>query len=364
VAGDASQKTEKPTPKRLREAREKGQIARSPELTAWSAMLVTTVLLQMTVSRGAETFPAILRDMGEAIAAADVNVAMQFAGESMWKAVGVVAPLLIGLTLVTIVVGLGQVGLKPSLKRLKQDFSRLNVLKGLKRLVSAPSWWEVGKALVKIALLALVAWPAMAHVLDVFRSGGALDTLAAQTAATAITVIRNISIAGLAVAAFDYLWQRRRLMRDLRMTRQELREELRQQEASPEMRRAIRSRQMAVSRNRMIRMVSGADVVVVNPTHYAVALRYEASKGAPEVVAKGAGALAARIRAEAAAHDVPVVHEPVLTRALYRACDVGALIPLELYEAVAHVLAFVFGLRAKGRAHGYHELPRPALAGA
>ena len=108
-------------------------------------------------------------------------------------------------------------------------------------------------------------------------------------------------------------------------------------------------------------MVSMADVVVVNPTHYAVALQYDAAKGAPEVVAKGAGAVAAGIRAEAERHGVPIVHEPVLTRTLYRSCEIGQLVPTELYEVVAHLLAFVFGLRAKGRAQGYHELPRPAL---
>jgi flagellar biosynthetic protein FlhB len=108
----------------------------------------------------------------------------------------------------------------------------------------------------------------------------------------------------------------------------------------------------------MIRAVGMADVVAINPTHYAVALKYEAAKGAPQVVAKGAGVLAAAIRAEAEKHAVPIVHEPVLTRALYRTCEIGQLIPVELYEAVAHLLAFVFGLRARGRAQGVHELPR------
>jgi flagellar biosynthetic protein FlhB len=105
-------------------------------------------------------------------------------------------------------------------------------------------------------------------------------------------------------------------------------------------------------------MVGTADVVVVNPTHYAVALKYDANRGAPELIAKGADHLAARIRLEATRHHVPIVHEPALTRALYKACPVGALIPFELYEAVAHLLAFIFSLRAQNRAEGYHELGR------
>ena len=114
---------------------------------------------------------------------------------------------------------------------------------------------------------------------------------------------------------------------------------------------------MAISRNRMIGMVSTSDVVIVNPTHYAVALKYESARGAPEVVAKGTGDVAKRIREKAEEHGVPIVREPVLTRTIYWACDLGQVIPADLYEAVAQLLAFVFGLRAKGRATGYHELP-------
>jgi flagellar biosynthetic protein FlhB len=361
---DTSQKTEKPTAKRLREARERGQIARSNDLVTWAGMLATTVLLQITVTRGSDAFGDVLGSMGVAIAAADEREAGRFAADAAWKAVGVAAPLLLGLMLVGAAVSAGQVGLKPSAKRLKPDFSRLNPMKGVRRMVSASSWWEIAKAIAKTAVLVVVAWPAIAGMVGAFTTerGDSLDELVALTARTGIVILRNVAVAGLAIAAGDYLWQRRRLMRQLSMTRQEVREELKQQEGNPEMRRAIRARQAAISRNRMIGMVGGSDVVVVNPTHYAVALQYEAARGAPQLVAKGAGHVAARIRAEAERHGVPVVHEPVLTRALYRACDVGELIPVELYEAVAHLLAFVFGLRARGRAAGYHELPRPAPA--
>jgi flagellar biosynthetic protein FlhB len=111
----------------------------------------------------------------------------------------------------------------------------------------------------------------------------------------------------------------------------------------------------------MIRAVGLADVIVVNPTHYAVALKYEAERGAPEVVAKGAGTIAAAIRARAEEHGVPIVREPLLCRTIYKACEIGQVIPVELYEAVAHLLAFVFGLRARGRGRGFHELPKPAV---
>ena len=177
-----------------------------------------------------------------------------------------------------------------------------------------------------------------------------------------MTMLRNVAIGGLAIGGIDYVVQRRRIMKQLKMSRHEVREEMKQHEGNPAVKRAIRSRQMAISRNRMIGLVRSSDVVVVNPTHYAVALKYEATRGAPEVVAKGAGDVAKRIREEAEANGVPIVHEPVLCRTIYWACDLGQVIPADLYEAVAQLLAFVFGLRAKGRAAGYHELPKPALA--
>lgn len=363
AAGDSADKTEKPTPKRLREAREKGQIAKSPDLATWLGMLGATVLLEVTLTQGLSSFTDALRQMGPAIAAADEKEAARYAVDVAWKGVAVAAPILIGMMVIGTAVSLAQVGLAPNTKRLKPDFSRLNPFKGMKRMVGVSSWWEIAKAVVKTIILVVVAWPALAHMVEVFttESGDSLDELAGLTARTALVIIRNVSIAGLAVAVADYLWQKRRLTKQLSMSRQEVRDEMKLHEGNPEVKRAIRSRQAAMSRNRMIGMVAQADVVVVNPTHFAVALRYEAERGAPQVLAKGAGHLAAKIREEAERNNVPVVREPVLTRALYKACEVGDLIPAGFYEAVAHLLAFVFGLRAKGRAQGFHELPQSLL---
>jgi flagellar biosynthesis protein FlhB len=364
AGADKSQKTEKPTPKRKKEAREKGQVARSPELTAWIAMLVTAQMLKMTVTRGAKTFTSMLEDMGRAAAAPDTAGATRFAVDAGKSAALLVAPFLIVLMFVTIVVGLSQVGLKPSAKRLKPEFGRLNPFKGFKRLFSPQSYWEVAKSILKVGILVAVAWPAISHITSVFTTtqGDSLGELASVVGTTALTIIRNVSVAALMVAAADYVIQRRRVMKDISMTKQEVKEEFKQNEGNPEMKQAIRSRQAAIGRNRMIGLVSQADVVVVNPTHYSVALKYDAEKGAPQVLAKGAGVLARRIREEAASNGVPIVHEPVLTRALYASCDLGSFIPVELYEAVAQVLAFIFGLRARGSADGYHEMPVAAPA--
>jgi flagellar biosynthetic protein FlhB len=359
AGADRSQKTEKPTPKRLKEAREKGQIARSPELTAWTGMLVVSQLVKSTVSRGAHTFRGMFADMGLAAAHPDEAGARHFMVKALESGALLIAPFLLSLLVLVIVVNLAQVGLKPSMKRLKPQFGRLNPFKGLKRMVSVQAWWEVGKSLLKVAVLLIVAWPVITHATKTFQTNRAdsLNEIAALTAQTALTIIRNVAIAGLVIAAADYTIQRRRVMKDISMTKQEVKEEFKQNEGNPEVRAAIRSRQAAISRNRMIGMVSKADVIVVNPTHYSVALRYEAAKGAPQVIAKGAGVMARRIRVEGEKHGVPIVHEPVLTRSLYKACEIGSLIPVELYEAVAHLLAFVFSLKAKGEAGGYHEMP-------
>jgi len=363
AAGDSSDKTEKPTPKRLKEAREKGQVAKTPDLATWVGMLATTFLLQITFHRASAVMPDIIERMGLVIAKPDLAAATKFATDSMTKMVGIIAPMLLGMMTVGLLTNVAQVGFKPTSKKLKPDFGRLNFFKGIKKMVSMQAWWELGKALAKTALLVVVAWPAFTSAIHALTAGSMSNgfAIAGFTAKTALMLIRNVSAAGLVVAAADYAYQKHRTMKQLKMTRQELREEMKQQEGNPEMKRSVRSRAIAVSRNQMIRAVSAADVVVVNPTHFAVALKYDSNHGAPQVVAKGAGTIALAIRTQAERNGIPIVREPVLCRTIYKACEIGQLIPADLYEAVAHLLAFVFGLRAKGRAEGYHELPKPVL---
>src|ERR1700741_5062164 len=259
---DKSDKTEKPTPKKLKEAREKGQIARSQDLVTWAGVLAAMVLVQMTITRGGPAFAEMIEGMGEVIARPDEHSASKYALESLVTGAVVVAPLLIGLMIVTIVVSLAQVGLKPSGRRLKPEFKRLTPLQGMKRMVQASAWWEVGKALVKTAVLVIVAWPEAKNMVRALTTdaGDSLNELVPLAATTAITIMRNIAIAGIAIGAIDYVWQKRKVTKELSMTRQEVREEFKTQEGNPEVKRAIRSRQQAMSRNRMIGLVGGADV--------------------------------------------------------------------------------------------------------
>jgi len=172
-----------------------------------------------------------------------------------------------------------------------------------------------------------------------------------------MTFVRNVALAGLGLALVDFALQKRKLRNTLRMTKHEVKEEHRQTEGSPETRGRIRQAQMKMSRMRMMAEVAKADVVIVNPTHVAVALRYQPERGSPRVVAKGLGRVAQRIREEAEAHALPIVQDVPLARALHKLCELDQEIPVELYEAVARVLALIFTLKREGRPSlGVHVL--------
>jgi flagellar biosynthetic protein FlhB len=185
-----------------------------------------------------------------------------------------------------------------------------------------------------------------------------IDTVLNTVHGTAISLVRRVTLAALILAAADYAVARRRTDKQMRMTKQEVKDEHKQSEGDPLVKSAIRSRQLAMARSRMMADVGTADVLLVNPTHIAVALRYEPDKGAPRVVARGAGAIAARIRELAEEAQVPTVQDVPLARALYRSCEVGQEIPRELFAAVAQVLAFVISRRMRGQYGGAHHSPR------
>jgi flagellar biosynthetic protein FlhB len=230
------------------------------------------------------------------------------------------------------------------------------------------SLWEATKALVKTAVVGLVLWAAVRRIVPLLMTSGSmpLAVVVSTVAGAVVSLVRLGAAAGLVMAAADYTVARRRTNKQLRMTKQEIKEELKHSEGNPTLRSAIRSKQLAISRNRMMAELANADVVVVNPTHVAVALRYDPAKGAPRVIAKGAGAIAAKIREQADEHRIPIVQDVPLARALHRACELGQEVPPDLYTAVARVLAFVMSLKAKGSAAGVHRPPalRTPLASA
>jgi len=366
AASDKKGRTEQPTPKRKREARKKGQIPRSSELLAWIAIMAASFLFQFTVANGLHMWQGLMAKESTAISTADVGTDLKLLGTGLSGAFGVAAPLVLGLMLIGVIGNFAQVGL--TFKRMKPSFSRLNPKNGIKRLVSAAGAWETVKQIGKVSLIGLIAWRSISSVLPALVSGGLRPpTEVARVVATrALTLVRTVAFAGLIIALVDYYLQRRRMKKAQMMTKQEVKDEARMSEGSPEIKGAIRRRQRKLSRLRMIAAVASADAVVVNPTHYAVALKYEPGQGAPRVVAKGIDLVAIRIRQEAADRAVPVVEDRPLARALFAACNIDQEIPADLYEAVAKLLTFIYSLKATGRAlrldGGAHRPPTPLLA--
>lgn len=351
-------KTEDPTPKKRKDSREKGQIAKSQELTAWSGLLFGTFLMKNAARQGVETMTWMSNAMRERIAEPDPATALALLGEATWRFGIVVMPLMLGLLVVGVIGSFLQVGLKPSAKPLKPKWERINPFKGLKRMVSPMSIWEGVKSALKVTAIGVAAFPPLRAT--AFTLAGAdrlpLEAVAATVGVGMLTIMRNAALAGLVIAVFDYLLQKRKTLKGMKMTKQEVRDEHKQSEGDPMMKGAIRERQMRMSRNRMMADVATADAVIVNPTHIAIALKYDAAKGAPRVVAKGAGVIATKIREEAEKHGVPLVKDVPLARTLHKVCEIGHEVPLELYEAVARLLAFVFALKVRNLHRGLHEL--------
>lgn len=356
----AGEKTEKPTPQKLKKARKDGQAtSRTPDLAAWAAVLATSVLLPQVVERGTERMGALTVSVGALVSAPDVAAAQVLLRDGVMAGAWTVLPFGLWLFAITLLGNAAQGGVHVATKQLQPQFKRLNPFTGLKRMFGPQGLWELTKTLLKTSILGAVAWYALRPVVPVLAASGALplSTVLATVWDAVIDLLRLAGVAGIVMAFADYAVVRRRTNKGLRMSMQDIKDEHKKSEGDPQMKGAIRSKQMAMSRNRMMSEVKNADVIVVNPTHIAIALRYDPSKGAPRVVAKGAGVIAAKIRAQAEEHRVPVVQDVPLARTLHKACELNSEIPADLYAAVARVLAFVMSLKARGSAAGTHKVP-------
>jgi flagellar biosynthetic protein FlhB len=348
-------RTEKATPKRRRQAREKGQVARSADLSGALVLLAGLFTILLTGTKIAEAGAASLRSMLGDISSPARWTSITGLSSLMHSALSTiltcVVPVALACVGAALVAGAGQTGLRPATHALKPDFNRINPAKGAKNLLSANLIFEALKAVVKVGVVGLVAALALLPGLTDLAAmvGISPAALGALTAHKAIAIALPAALAYLAVGAVDYVWKRRRNEQQLRMTKQEVKEEVRQHGVSAEVKAALRRRQMQAARARMMAAVPEADVVVTNPTHFAVALRYDGSRAAPEVVAKGQDLIAAQIRKVAEESDVPVVSDPPLARALHSSVEIGQVIPPELYAAVAGVLAFVYRLAGRRR---------------
>ncbi|MGA2440857.1 MAG: flagellar biosynthesis protein FlhB [Tepidisphaeraceae bacterium] len=353
MAESASDKTEAPTPRRRTEARQQGNIARSHDLTSSVLLLGGLMLMKWFGPRVMSALRDIVADMlsGSSMS----NFETRRIGEQIMhslNAVGIsLAPLLGGAMFIVIVANLAQVGFNFSPQRLAINFAALNPVRGLNKIFGfGQGGLQLLLNLLKVALVSLVAWSAVGGRLGQIIAVQRLSHL--QLFAFAADMIFSIGIRVgallLILAIIDYLLQRFRVERNLRMTKSEVKDEMRSMEGDPMMKQ--RRRQIAVQRamQRLKKDVPKADVVVTNPTHYAIALQYDQTKmRAPKVVAKGVDYMAQRIRLLAAEAGVPIIERPPLARAIYRMVDVGQEIPEEFYAAVAEILAYVYELTGK-----------------
>jgi flagellar biosynthetic protein FlhB len=352
------ERTEKATPRKIKKARREGQIGNSPEIGMWLGLLIASFVIPHVAGSLMDNSSNTLVQVGAIVRSPRTDTAVATAKHAFTSAFESVLPLAILIGLIAIACVALQGGLWFSPKLLKPKFSRLNPLSGIKRMFGPHGWWQLVKALLKTAALGTVVYLSVRKLIPTLMGSGSLDidSLVDVGVSTTLGLLRYAAVAGIAMAVVDYAVVRRRNQKHLKMTKQEVKDEFKSNEGDPHVRGQRRSRQMAMRRNRMMADVAKADVVVVNPTHVAVALQYDPARGAPRIVAKGADHLAARIRQLADAHRVPMVSDIPLARTLFKTCEVGQEIPPDLYRAVATVLAFIMTLRKRGSAAGLHTV--------
>jgi flagellar biosynthetic protein FlhB len=354
-------KTEAPTEKKKRDARKKGTVAKSQDLGPWIALLAGTYVLPAAIASTANAATRSFASLRSISAQPDARKAPELLGQAMYSGLLAIAPFLAVCLLVGVVSHVAQTGLVLSLHPLKPDLKRLNPITGFKNLFSAKSLWTTAKQVAKSVVIVWVAWPHVQRIADsLTRSGRVplLEGLAASGQAL-MSLMRAVCVAVIVIALLDYGFQRRSTRLDLRMTKQEVRDEMKNSEGDPMVKARIRQLQLALARSRMMNDVPTASVVITNPTHVAIALRYDpVAGGAPRVVAAGIDKVALRIRERAREAGVPIVEAKPLARALWRSCEVGDEIPGPLYEAVAKVLAFVRRLRGGILSASTLPLPR------
>jgi flagellar biosynthetic protein FlhB len=351
---DGGDRTEAPTPRRLQEARDEGRIPRSVDLTAAVALMAAVILLKIL---GNGLFGSLLQltgDLGESLDVAGGDLAAVVLRVALATARGLL-PFLGLLLLATALGAVVQSGLSPSLKPLEPKLEKLNPATGVRRLFSLDSATRAGQGVFKITLVALVAYVTITGELDTVLNAGLLEPagIVQMSAALLYKLALRLGLTLLVLALLDYWYQRWNWWRRLKMTKQEVRDELKRMEGDAQMRQRRRQLQMRLALQRVGIDVPKADVVVTNPTEYAVALKYdEATMTAPRVMAKGKDLLATRIRQVAQQHRIPIVQRPPLARALYAAVEVGQEVPPAYYRAVAEVLAYVYRITGKLRAAG------------
>ncbi|MEG3641422.1 flagellar biosynthesis protein FlhB [Magnetococcus sp. PR-3] len=349
---DKESKTEEPTPKRLADSRNKGQVATSKEVS--TALLMLAALGAFLMS-GGELWQALQNKMRFFLSGqisddvTPTGVSLIF-NEVIKGVVLDLSPFFLLFIIVAILAGILQHGWLISFDPLMPKISKINPLQGIKRLVSIRSLVDALKSVIKIVVISIAVYLAMRDNIDQIL--GLADTTIAEFTSLmlndALGILWRVALAFLLIAVLDFLYQKHEHVKGLRMSKQEIKDEMKQMEGDPLLKGRIRQIQRELAQSRMMQEVPKADVVITNPTHYACALQYTPGEmAAPKLIAKGKGPIAAKIRELADENKIPRIENPPLARTLYRDVELDQLIPPELFKAVAEVLAFIFNTKNK-----------------
>jgi len=345
------EKTEAPTEKKRRESREEGQVAFSKELS--SAALLAGIVLTLVATSPfiLDSFRELMTNIFRQMASADelsVNSIYTLSGEIITTMLPAFTPFLTVIVLVAIFAAVGQVGIQITFKAIVPKFSKLSPLTGIKRLFSSQSLADFLKSMAKLIIVGFVGY--LTYMDKISELNGLSVSTPEAILKYNFTVVAEVAgkivLALVAIAIFDYFYQRWHHEQQMMMTKQEVKEETKQTEGDPQLKARIRQIQREMSNARMMQEVPKADALIVNPTHFSVAVLYDRDiMAAPEVTAKGVDHMALRMRTIARENNVPILERPELARDLYANVEIGEDIPERFYKAIAEILAFVYRLR-------------------
>lgn len=344
------ERTEKATGKRRQEARDKGTVPKSAEVSSAVVLIAGMTLLVGTsglMARKLAENTGYLLGQAHILGPINVYAAQELLSGSFWPTAAALAPLVLGVLVASVWGNIAQFGFQFRPQAMGLQFERLDPVSGMKKFFKATAAFDLAKNLIKITLVGFLAWKTIDGLMDTIVGSSllGLPAIVATGKAAFIKLIAKLLAFCVVLALIDWVWQKWRYEENLKMSKYEVKQEAKDYEGDPQIKARIRGMQYEAFRKRMIAAVPTADVVVTNPTHFAVALKYEPGSPAPKVVAKGADHLAGIIRRLARENRVPVIENKPLARALHAQVEVGQYVPESLFQAVAEVLAYVYRLK-------------------
>ncbi|MBC2582140.1 fused FliR family export protein/FlhB family type III secretion system protein [Clostridium sp. DJ247] len=347
----ADDKTEEATPKKMGEARKKGQVARSKELTLAFTLLASTISL-MTLGNfaGSQIKATVIYFLSNYLnMSLSYDSVQHIAFIAAWRVAIIFLPIVLPITIIGVLISLFQTGPLLTFEPLKPDLAKLNPMSGFKKIFSARSVVELFKNLLIVIIVGYVGYKFVRdNYMNIINLGGLRpDALIGAIGKLTIGIFSRITVTMVIIAIVDYLYQKYKYKKDMKMSKQEVKEEFKQSEGDPQIKGKIKQKQRELAMRRMMQAVPKATVVVTNPTHISVALKYEQGENAPIVVAKGEEAVALRIKEIAKENEIPIIENKPLARLIYSEVDINEEIPADMYQAVAEILALVYKIKKK-----------------